>query len=139
MNKNYNITVVSCLLPLAALAAGISSTATANTLATFDKPNIPVKYIVKFKDQQENGLSLRSESAEFSGGRIAQRSLLDRLSADNIEEFGAESTYSAQLDKEAIQVLQNNPEIDYVEVDPPRYLLSQSLPWGTDFCGCDAA
>lgn len=135
MNKNYNITVVSCLLPLAALAAGISSTATANTLATFDKPNIPVKYIVKFKDQQENGLSLRSESAEFSGGRIAQRSLLDRLSADNIEEFGAESTYSAQLDKEAIQVLQNNPEIDYVEVDPPRYLLSQSLPWGQTFVG----
>ncbi|OLQ74493.1 peptidase S8 [Photobacterium proteolyticum] len=135
MNKKNKVTVVSCLLPLAALAAGASTTATANTLATFDKPNIPVKYIVKFKEQPESGLSLRSASSVFSGERVAQRSLLDRLSADNIEKFGNEATYSAQLDKNAIEQLQSNPEVEYVEIDPPRYLLSQTLPWGQTFVG----
>ena len=135
MNKKNKVTVVSCLLPLAALAAGTSTTATANTLAKFDKPNIPVKYIVKFKEQPTSGISLRSESSVFSGERVAQRSLLNRLSADNIEKFGTEATYSAQLDKNAIEQLQKNPEVEYVEIDPPRYLLSQTLPWGQTFVG----
>lgn len=135
MNNKNNMAVVSCLLPLAALAAGASATANADTLATFDKPNIPVKYIVKFKEQPSSGISLRSESSVFSGERVAQRSLLNRLSADNIEKFGTEATYSAQLDEDAIQQLQNNPDVDYVEIDPPRYLLSQTLPWGQTFVG----
>lgn len=135
MNNKNNMAVVSCLLPLAALAAGASATANANTLATFDKPNIPVKYIVKFKEQPSSEISLRSTSSVFSGERVAQRSLLDRLSADNIEKFGTDATYSAQLDEDAIQQLQNNPDVDYVEIDPPRYLLSQTLPWGQTFVG----
>ena len=135
MNNKNNMAVVSCLLPLAALAAGASATANADTLATFDKPNIPVKYIVKFKEQPSSGISLRSASSVFSGERVAQRSLLDRLSADNIEKFGTDATYSAQLNEDAIQQLQNNPDVDYVEIDPPRYLLSQTLPWGQTFVG----
>ncbi|MGF1731803.1 S8 family serine peptidase [Photobacterium kasasachensis] len=135
MNNKNNMAVVSCLLPLAALAAGASATANADTLATFDKPNIPVKYIVKFKEQPSSEISLRSASSVFSGERVAQRSLLDRLSADNIEKFGTDATYSAQLDEDAIQQLQNNPDVDYVEIDPPRYLLSQTLPWGQTFVG----
>ncbi|MGR5147309.1 S8 family serine peptidase [Photobacterium alginatilyticum] len=135
MNNKNNMAVVSCLLPLAALAAGASATANANTLATFDKPNIPVKYIVKFKEQPLSEISLRSASSVFSGERVAQRSLLNRLSADNIEKFGTNATYSAQLDEDAIQQLQNNPDVDYVEIDPPRYLLSQTLPWGQTFVG----
>lgn len=135
MNRKNKISVAGITLSVITIALGVSASANANELASFSKPNIPVKYIVKFKEQQDNTRSLRSASTVFSGERVAQEALLDRLSAKQVEKFGSASAYSALLDTKAINQLQSNPEVEYVEVDQPRYLLSQSLPWGQTFVG----
>ncbi|UXI02852.1 S8 family serine peptidase [Photobacterium sp. TY1-4] len=108
--------------------------ATADELAGFGKPDMPVKYIVKFKDQSQSGLAVRSASP-LSGNHLAQQSLLDRVNAKAVEAIGKKAIYSAELDASAIQTLASNPDVEYVEIDPPRYLLSETLPWGQTFVG----
>jgi serine protease len=132
MNRMNKIGVAVFALSALTTASGVSASANTNQLASLGKPNIPVKYIVKFKEQQNNVSSL---SSAFSGERVAQVTLLNRLNVKQLEKLDNISAYTASLDTEAINQLKNNPDVDYVEVDPPRYLLSQSLPWGQSFVG----
>lgn len=133
MQRTHTLGWLGCSLSAVAMAVSMSTAAQADELANFGKPDMPVKYIVKFKDQPETGLfSFRSL---FSGPRVAGEALLTRHKAKGIEKIGSHPAYSAELDSQSVAELRNNPDVEYVEVDPPRYLLSETLPWGQTFVG----
>ncbi|NMU25238.1 peptidase S8, partial [Vibrio parahaemolyticus] len=50
--------------------------------------------------------------------------------ARQVEKLGHQALYSVEIDSNELAALQNNAAVEYVEVDPPRYLLSETTPWG---------
>ncbi|MCZ4292598.1 S8 family serine peptidase [Vibrio sinaloensis] len=98
------------------------------SLTGFDESKLPTKYIVKFKDDH-TALSSMS-SSPFSGPRIVQESVLEQLNANKVEKLGDQSIYSIEIDNTKVTQLSNRSDVEYVEIDPPRYLLSETVPWG---------
>jgi serine protease len=70
------------------------------------------RYIVKFRDF--NGAAA---AVAASGGRVAL-------------EMGPQGAVAAYLPERALQALRNNPNVEYVEDDVPRYPLAQTMPYG---------
>lgn len=98
------------------------------SLTGFDESKLPTKYIVKFKDDH-TALSSMS-SSPFSEPRIVQESVLEQLNANKVEKLGDQSIYSIEIDNTKVTQLSNRSDVEYVEIDPPRYLLSETVPWG---------
>ncbi|NVJ60154.1 MAG: S8 family serine peptidase [Gammaproteobacteria bacterium] len=46
------------------------------------------------------------------------------------KELGFAKAMSVVLNPKAKQALINNPAVEYVEIDHPRYLMAQNMPWG---------
>lgn len=126
-NKNYVTTIT------AAIAMLCSTSTLANSSFLIEEENLPPKFIVKFKQEGPSSMS----NALFSGERIVQESVLEQVSAKNVEKIGSEPVYSVELSDENLNRLQNRSEVDYVEPDPIRYLLSESIPWGLTSVGLD--
>ena len=61
--------------------------------------------------------------------------MLDRVNAQQIDKLGNRSIYSVELNDTGLNSLQQNLDVEYVEIDEPRYLLSEVTPWGQDSVG----
>jgi serine protease len=72
----------------------------------------PQRYIVKFHDHAAGLNAVRA-----AGGSIAL-------------ELPEQAAAAAMLPSAAVTALQSNPHVDYVEIDPPRYRQSQTIPYG---------
>ncbi|WP_193162637.1 S8 family serine peptidase [Microbulbifer hainanensis] len=79
------------------------------------------RYIVKFKDGK--GAAVKS-LMQKNGGRSALA--LDKHNA-----------FAAHLPARALQAMQNNPNVEYVEADAKRYLLAQTVPYGIPMVQAD--
>lgn len=117
-----------------ALAMFTSSYVVADEFSGNSEAELPVKYLVKFKDDlsstpEKYGLS------PFSGARMIQESVLDRVNAQQVDKLGNRSIYSVELNDTALSSLQQNLDVEYVEIDEPRFLLSEVTPWGQDSVG----
>lgn len=110
-----------------AIVAGSATSAMAHPTLTFDEASIPTRYIVKFK-QDEQPFSMANNP--FWGPRIGQQALLSQIQASDIEPIGHDALYSAKLAEERVEALRSRPDIEYVEIDPPRFLMSETTPWG---------
>lgn len=110
-----------------AIVAGSVTSAMAHPTLTFDEASIPTRYIVKFK-QDEQPFSMANNP--FWGPRIGQQALLSQIQASDIKPIGHDALYSAKLAEERIEALRSRPDIEYVEIDPPRFLMSETTPWG---------
>lgn len=117
------------LLSTTAVAAVLAlPTSTYASLTGFDESNLPTKYIVKFKEDSSTPSTL--SNSRFFGPRIVQESVLEQLDANKVEKLGDQSIYSIEIDDAQLSQLSNRSDVEYVEVDPPRYLLSETIPWG---------
>ena len=100
------------------------------------KSNLPDRLIIKYKNEDSaiqtssNGLTTTSYSAmEAKLGQYSTAKLT------HVKEMGAKqhifniSNSKAQV-ADIIKDLQNDPDIESVEEDPKRHLMSQSQPWG---------
>ncbi|TFH90129.1 S8 family serine peptidase [Vibrio ouci] len=117
------------LLSTTAVAAAlVLPTSTYASLTGFDESNLPTKYIVKFKEDSSTPSTLAN--SRFFGPRIVQESVLEQLDANQVEKLGDQSIYSIEIDNSKLNQLSNRSDVEYVEVDPPRYLLSETVPWG---------
>lgn len=117
------------LLSTTAVAAALAlPTSTYASLTGFDESNLPTKYIVKFKEDSSTPSTMTN--SRFFGPRIVQESVLEQLDADKVEKLGDQSIYSIEIDNSKLSKLSNRSDVEYVEVDPPRYLLSETVPWG---------
>lgn len=70
------------------------------------------RYIVKFRDMARGPSAISA-----AGGRIALQ-------------LGPQSAIAAYLPEQALRALQNNPNVEYVEVDARRYPSAETLPYG---------
>jgi subtilisin family serine protease len=93
------------LAPLALLAASAAGAQDAG-------PSPDGRYMVKFRDF--NGAS---QAVAAAGGQVVQ-------------ELGPQKAVAAYLPEQALEGLRRNPNVEYVEVDPRRYLMGQVPPYG---------
>ena len=98
---------IALLAPLAVLCA---STAVAQDDA---------RYMVKFKDFRG-----AAQAVAAAGGRVAL-------------ELEPQGVIAAYLPEQALQGLRNNPNVEYVEVDPRRYPMAQTKPYGITMVQAD--
>lgn len=118
---------------------------------------LPKRYIVKFKnadaaaimsasnvqsmsDQQSSNattdalpstMNYQPQMAEIS----AQHTALNKVQAKEMKRIGRSNSYSVKLDANGINTLKKRADVEYVEEDMPRHLLSESTPWGQTFVG----
>lgn len=104
MNKK-SVLSAALVLALATVVAGsaLSQSATAEG-----------RYIVKFRDYAAGARTIAA-----AGGRVAV-------------ELAPQKAIAAHLPEQALQGLQNNPNVEYVEADVKRYPLAESSLYGMD-------
>jgi len=95
----------------AALAAAVAFTLSTAALAAQPDPN---RVWVKFKP----------------GGGAAVEAALRAAGAQTHYRFDQLRAFAATVPPQALQGLRNNPNIEYVEADAPRYPSAQTTPWG---------
>lgn len=93
------------LAPLALLAATVAG-------AQDSGAQSDGRYMVKFRDF--NGAA---QAVSAAGGRV-------------VHELGPQRAIAAYLPGQALEGLRRNPNVEYVEVDPRRYLMAQTTPYG---------
>lgn len=127
---HYTTLNMKGLMPLSAVAVAmtLSMSAQAAPISGFDESNLPTKYIVKFKEDASSPSVMGGNV--FWGPRIVQESVLDQLKARKVEKLGKNAIYSVEMADSELGKLRNRSDVEYVEVDPPRYLLSETVPWG---------
>ena len=116
------------LSTIAVAMTGISVAKAAPTIG-LNEADMPTKYIVKFKENLPSPL-MRTVNGVFMSQSELRQSLLKNIKARDIEKVGNEATYSVEVDENDLPTLQNSGQVEYVEIDPPRYLLSETTPWG---------
>jgi len=70
------------------------------------------RYMVKFRDFRG-----AAQAVSAAGGQV-------------VHELGPQSAIAAYLPEQALEGLRRNPNVEYVEVDPRRYLMGQTTPYG---------
>ncbi|SEA12332.1 S8 family serine peptidase [Microbulbifer marinus] len=101
---------------LSIFAAGAIALAVSAQVSAADE-----RYIIKFKNGK--GAAVKAQMQQ-NGGRSALA--LDKRNA-----------FAAYLPAKALSAMQNNPNVEYVEKDVKRYLLSQEVPFGIPMVQAD--
>lgn len=109
MNMKYS--------PLALALVGALSV----SAMSFAAPQDNQRYLIKYKDNQRVSMS-SAVSAE--GGKVKRR--LDK-----------HKMVSADLSPKAIENLRKRGDIEYIEIDPKRYLMAESTPYGITMVEAD--
>jgi serine protease len=143
MTISKQSTMVLSLSALAiAVSAGVSAAPTniefVKGLAQTEQASpLPKRYIVKFKNEQAassdavSSMDYEPRSHEVFGHHRA----LNAAQAKEMKRIGRSNSYTAKLDAKGIQALRLRADVDYVEEDAPRRLLSETTPWGQTFVG----
>ncbi|KHD23952.1 peptidase S8 [Vibrio caribbeanicus] len=118
------------LFALSTIAVALASTSAVNAapLMGFNEADLPTKYIVKFKEDAPVPFS-RSGEALMAPTEVREN-VLQAVQARQVERLGSDTIYSVEMDDSEVSNLRGNAQVEYVEVDPPRYLLSETTPWG---------
>jgi subtilisin family serine protease len=98
--------------PWTLLLAPLFLLASAATTAQAADPATDGRYMIKFRDMDG-----ASRAVWAAGGHV-------------IQELGPQRALAAYLPEQALEGLRRNPNIEYVEVDPRRYLMAQTPPYG---------
>ncbi|MBD8524257.1 S8 family serine peptidase [Pseudomarimonas arenosa] len=86
----------------------------------------PERYIVNLHDGVSPQQMTRSLMQQKAAGRVHH----------NFEELGA---FAATMTKDQLRALQSDPRVKSVEVDPPRYPMAQTQPYGIGQIGAPTA
>jgi serine protease len=75
---------------------------------------------------------------KFAEGKGPQgRALLLGANAELLLELGPQNAAAARIPAQALAGLANNPNIEYIERDPPRYPMAELLPYGVPMVQAD--
>jgi len=105
--------ICALTLPFTLVSAqrtGLNPSQRASDVAASDSSDD--RYIVKFR-QQHGG---SADEVRAAGGRV-------------VRELSELSAVAARLPERALRALQNNPNVEYVEVDQRRYPMQTNPPW----------
>jgi len=139
-------------LSLSALAMAISASVTASPAFTPGSQSLnsgieqtsplPKRYIVKFRNA--NALAnFQSQSNESSEALYEPRSnevfshhrAMNNASAKEMKRIGRSNSYTVKLNAKGLRALKLRSDVEYVEEDVPRRLLSETTPWGQTYVG----
>lgn len=103
---------------------------------------LPKRYIVKFKRadgingfvQSSNGIA-DAQYQPRSNEVFSHFRALNSVAAKEMKRIGRSNSYSVKLDNKRLQELRFRADVDYVEEDVPRRLLSETTPWGQTYVG----
>ncbi|MCL1127362.1 S8 family serine peptidase [Shewanella surugensis] len=97
---------------------------------------LPKRYIVKFKDADTvtNGINALSSTSRINPA-FSHHSVLNSVKAKEMKRIARRNSYSAKLDDDSLTSLRLRSDVDYVEEDVPRRLLSETTPWGQTYVG----
>ena len=143
---------VTTALSLSVLALSISASVSAapsftpglhSTAAQLNSENpLPKRYIVKFKTADAAaGFSIATnaiDDAEYqprANEVFSHFRALNSVSAKEMKRIGRSNSYTVKLDNKNIDALRFRADVDYVEEDVPRRLLSETTPWGQTYVG----
>jgi serine protease len=140
--KTLLATAIMTALSLGAVTAHaeISATDQQGTLKTKEQ----VRYIVKFKQSSNSALSATAAKTGQTIAQVQKAANISKLAqhgAVSLLHMDNANAAAAHLNKRQLNVLRNDPNVEYVEVDPKRYLidsvdngpvelLAQSTPYG---------
>ncbi|QYK11627.1 S8 family serine peptidase [Shewanella rhizosphaerae] len=99
---------------------------------------LPKRYIVKFKNAQAAAQADANSLNDYqprANEVFSQHRALNSVKAKQMKRIGRSNAYSAQLDNNGVKALKLRADVDYVEEDMPRHLLSETTPWGQTFVG----
>ena len=99
---------------------------------------LPKRYIVKFKNAQAAAQADANSLNDYqprANEVFSQHRALNSVKAKQMKRIGRSNAYSAQLDGKGVKALKLRADVDYVEEDMPRRLLSETTPWGQTFVG----
>ncbi|MBL4913180.1 S8 family serine peptidase [Shewanella schlegeliana] len=147
--------ITRAALSLSALTLAISASVSAapsfapqlqsNGSQLTKKSPLPKRYIVKFK--RADGISGFAQSSNsIADAQYQPRSnevfshfrALNSVAAKEMKRIGRSNSYSVKLDNKRLQELRFRADVDYVEEDVPRRLLSETTPWGQTYVGATA-
>ncbi|MCL1093145.1 S8 family serine peptidase [Shewanella kaireitica] len=143
---------VTTALSLSVLALSISASVSAapsftpglhsNSAQLNSENPLPKRYIVKFKTADAAaGFSTTTnaiDDAEYqprANEVFSHFRALNSVSAKEMKRIGRSNSYTVKLDSKNIQALRFRADVDYVEEDVPRRLLSETTPWGQTYVG----
>lgn len=97
---------------------------------------LPKRYIVKFKDSDTstNGINALSSTSRINPA-FSHHSVLNSVKAKEMKRIARRNSYTAKLDSNSLKSLRLRSDVDYVEEDVPRRLLSETTPWGQTYVG----
>ena len=140
----------SVALGLSAIAMAVAAGVNANSLTTLNnsvsqESPLPKRYIVKFRDA-DTASFLATDSASFSSAtgvsaspRAFERSThmkaMSSANARQMKQIGRSKSYTAELNRTALLKLRSRSDVEFVEEDSPRRLLSETTPWGQTYVG----
>lgn len=77
---------------------------------------------------------------KFHAGKVPHGlALLRGASAEVLVELGPQDAVAARIPPQALRGLQNHPSIEYIERDPPRYPMAETVPYGITMVQADSA
>jgi serine protease len=109
---NRRLTTLLCTLILSMIIPSVG-------FAQDAAPPDDGRYMVKFKD--------------FAGAAALVRS----VGGSPVRELEPQNVVAALLPAEALNGLRNHPNVEYIEVDPRRYLMGQTKPYGITMVQAD--
>lgn len=151
MTTNKVTTVLSLSVLALSISASVSATPTFDSglhsnAAQLNSVNpLPKRYIVKFKTADAaSGFSIATntiDDAQYeprANEVFSHFRALNSVSAKEMKRIGRSNSYTVKLGGKDLQALRFRADVDYVEEDVPRRLLSESTPWGQTYVGATA-
>ncbi|MDP3845542.1 MAG: S8 family serine peptidase [Pseudomonas sp.] len=93
----------------------------------------PLRYIIKYKELAPSAQSTTDQVAPLSAGKFASQTaqrLLGQVQARAIMHLEQQAASVARLTPAQLKQLKANPAVEYVELDPRRYLMAEQVPYG---------
>ncbi len=92
------------------------------SLTEAGESNFPKKYIVKFKEDASSFSKLTENQ------HVTEELVLEKLKAREVKRLGNSTIYSVEMGDLELEQLRNRSDVEYVEIDQPRYLLRRASP-----------
>ena len=102
---------------------------------------LPKRYIVKFKNEQAAQLSQQADDFNTMQYEpqtfevFEQHRAMNSVQAKEMKRIGRSNSYTAKLDSKGLKALRQRQDVEYVEEDVQRHLLSETTPWGQTYVG----
>lgn len=104
---------------------------------------LPKRYIVKFRNNPNLATASQSEVQSDSSVNYIPQTVevyghhraLNSVKAREMKRIGRSNSYTTKLDAKGIRDLRLRADVEYVEEDVPRRLLSETTPWGQSYVG----